>query len=234
MPDFQEKPITQFIKALSKEWWSLMSCAVFTIIGLYSAIRNKSNTWVVVASFVAAVLLFCVAAYRTWKHEYDAKIEALGKHYKERPLLILEVTRHDGSISFWNGVIARNERIFNIQNYGERAARFITIKPIPSALGNLTLCFSQIDVLPVTGSCTVRFEVLEKNGRSSSSTEIFLQFLRDHPPDAEKLYFDTAITYRDMDDKEVTNPVKMECECRLLKLRIMPPQPIQQESRHDS
>jgi hypothetical protein len=62
--------LLQFLKALLRQWWALMSCAVFTIIGIWAAARGKSNTWTVEISFAAAAFLLLMAAYRAWKEEY--------------------------------------------------------------------------------------------------------------------------------------------------------------------
>ena len=48
-----------------------MSCAVFTLLGLYALIASKSNSWLISASFVAAVLLALVAAFLAWNKQYS-------------------------------------------------------------------------------------------------------------------------------------------------------------------
>lgn len=60
-----------FVKALCKHWWALLSCAVFTGIGVFAAWSDKGNLWIVSASCVAAVLMLIVAAYRSWKDEHS-------------------------------------------------------------------------------------------------------------------------------------------------------------------
>ena len=226
MSELLRHPVAQFLRALSAKWWPLMSCAVFTVISIYAAVGNKSNRWSVTASLVTAVIMFVVAAYQAWKREYDAKMEALARHHRERPLLILEATRHDGNIDFWKMVIARRESVFRIQNYGDRAARFITIEPLQSASGKFTLVFDQVDVLPATGASVIRFETLEDGKRSagSSSTEMFLRFLSDNPANEAKLVFDTAIIYRDTDNTPMRDETRLECEYPLMKLKAAPAQ----------
>jgi len=59
----------QFGKAIGKRWWALMSCAVFTFLGLYVALMEKSNRWLLVASVLAAIGLFIVAAFGAWHDE---------------------------------------------------------------------------------------------------------------------------------------------------------------------
>jgi len=53
-----------------------MSCAVFTFIGLYGLILQKSNGWIVGASFSAAGVLFLVATFLAWNDEHNARIKA--------------------------------------------------------------------------------------------------------------------------------------------------------------
>ena len=53
-----------------------MSCAVFTFIGLYGLLLQKSNGWIVGASFSAAVILFLVAAFLAWNDEHNARVKA--------------------------------------------------------------------------------------------------------------------------------------------------------------
>ncbi len=60
----------QFLKTLLGRWWALMSCAVFTFIGIWAAARGKSNKWIVEISLAATAFLLLVAAYRAWKDEY--------------------------------------------------------------------------------------------------------------------------------------------------------------------
>jgi hypothetical protein len=48
-----------------------MGCAAFTILGVYVAASNRGNAWVVGGSALLAVMFFAVAAYRTWRDEYN-------------------------------------------------------------------------------------------------------------------------------------------------------------------
>lgn len=72
-------PIKTFACAFLGHWWELMGCAAFTLLGIYIAQSGRSNTWLVSASAILAVFFLIVAAYRTWKSEYDARLEAAGK-----------------------------------------------------------------------------------------------------------------------------------------------------------
>jgi len=61
-----------FLREFLREWWELMGCAAFTILGVYSAGAHKSNAWAVGGSAALAVLFLCVASFRAWKRQYDA------------------------------------------------------------------------------------------------------------------------------------------------------------------
>lgn len=59
-----------FLGALGKRWWALLSSATFTILGLYALATNKTSSWVVWASFVAAVAMLLVASALAWNDEH--------------------------------------------------------------------------------------------------------------------------------------------------------------------
>jgi hypothetical protein len=51
-----------------------MSCAIFTLLGLYVAVANKGNDWIVRAIFAIAVALLFVACFMAWRDEYRKRI----------------------------------------------------------------------------------------------------------------------------------------------------------------
>jgi hypothetical protein len=65
------KTLGLFFVALWKYWWALMSCAVFTFIGLYALVRGKSNSWTITAILITAGLLLLWASFLAWKKEHD-------------------------------------------------------------------------------------------------------------------------------------------------------------------
>lgn len=78
--------IEKYIGALLKHWWTLLSSAIFTAIGLYSLWQGKTNHWTIMASITTALILFFVASFQAWNEEHK-KLEAeLAKH--ERPDLM--------------------------------------------------------------------------------------------------------------------------------------------------
>jgi hypothetical protein len=59
-----------------------MSCAGFTILGVYIAATNKGNGWVVGGSAFLATVFFVVAAYRTWRDEHDTYTSEVAKNQR--------------------------------------------------------------------------------------------------------------------------------------------------------
>jgi hypothetical protein len=67
--------VVEFAKALFKHWWALMSSAVFTGLGIYSAWRAKTSQWIVAASIVLGVGLFFVSAFLAWNDERALRLK---------------------------------------------------------------------------------------------------------------------------------------------------------------
>jgi hypothetical protein len=77
-----EHPVRLFVAALLKHWWHLMSCAAFTILGVYTAGANKGNVWLVGGSAFLAPLFFGVAAYHAWLEEHDKYTGRVAKYQR--------------------------------------------------------------------------------------------------------------------------------------------------------
>jgi hypothetical protein len=69
--------IGPFLKALFRHFWTYMSCAVFTIAGIYAAASNKPNQWIVGCAFSLAGLGILISAFLAWKDEYSGRAAAL-------------------------------------------------------------------------------------------------------------------------------------------------------------
>jgi hypothetical protein len=65
-----------FFRAWFREWWALMGCASFTILGIYAAALNKSNAWVVWGSCGLGAAFFFVASCRVWAREHETRMRA--------------------------------------------------------------------------------------------------------------------------------------------------------------
>jgi hypothetical protein len=66
-----QSPFRLFAKGLFKHWWALLSCAAFTVLAVFAAESNQSNTWTIWGTTVLAGVFFIVAAFRTWKDEHE-------------------------------------------------------------------------------------------------------------------------------------------------------------------
>ena len=65
-----------FSRSIIKKWWALSSCAVFTLLTLYSLVFHKSNEWVIVFYVIALLGLFFWAAFLAWDEEHKARAKA--------------------------------------------------------------------------------------------------------------------------------------------------------------
>src|ERR1700733_190415 len=79
-----------YLKALWKHWWPLLSCAVFTVIGVYAAATNRSNTWGARVSVGAAFVLLLVASFLAWRDEHVG-YESERERNKRVPEIAIEV-----------------------------------------------------------------------------------------------------------------------------------------------
>lgn len=70
-------------------WWVLMSCAVFTFLGLYAEVFKKDNHWIIRDSFIIAGLSVIVAIALAWRDEHRKLIAEMRKNAK--PLFKAEI-----------------------------------------------------------------------------------------------------------------------------------------------
>jgi hypothetical protein len=116
--------ILQFIEAVWKYWWALMSCAAFTILGVWAEYFSKTNHWIVKASFVLTVLFLLIACFFAWRDQHskvNALTEQLGRAEKvysdARPRMGINVIGGSG-IKAWNEAadagIHRSTSLFSI------------------------------------------------------------------------------------------------------------------------
>jgi len=72
--------IREYAKPVFGHWWASMSCAAFTIVGVYSAAFGKSGHWVVVSSFVLAFTALVIATGQAWRDEYNKLLQERAKN----------------------------------------------------------------------------------------------------------------------------------------------------------
>ena len=63
-----------YLKAVRKHWWPLMSCALFTLLGMWVLYADKSNAWAVRAMFAVAGFCLFWAGYRAWLEERNKRV----------------------------------------------------------------------------------------------------------------------------------------------------------------
>jgi hypothetical protein len=80
-----------FLWAVIKYWWASMSCAVFTALGIYLTLAQKSNHWIVVANALLAVLFLVLATFLAWRDEHIQL--QLERKKTQRPLFRIEAER---------------------------------------------------------------------------------------------------------------------------------------------
>jgi hypothetical protein len=68
--------IVRFLNAVGKHWWTLMSCAVFTLLGMWVLYASKNNGWALQATFGLAVFCLFWACFLAWRDE-ERKVKEL-------------------------------------------------------------------------------------------------------------------------------------------------------------
>ncbi len=76
--------LRQFLAALLKRWWALMSCAAFTALGLIAALSKRSNVWTIGGTALLALAFLLYAAFGVWRDEHGRLLEASVK--EQRPV----------------------------------------------------------------------------------------------------------------------------------------------------
>jgi hypothetical protein len=208
-----------FLKSMLKRWWALMSCAVFTGIGVYAAAESKSNTWIVWASSVAAIALFVVAAFLSWNEEHNARVQAETQLDDQRPRIMFGLlTAPD-----WTTLDVVGEYVFTLRNYGKRPATYVSVQPLVSSSGNFTIHFEELDVLPPNGHYrAIRHDVDDGQRRWVLDKRKLWEFFHNRPledPPIQK--FDIVISFRDVVEHEPTT-AQMEFDINTRKITILP------------
>jgi hypothetical protein len=85
----------EFIKAVAKRFLVLMSCAAFTFVGIFAEATNKSNSWIVGASFILASFMFILAIYQAWRDERIARVRL---ERESGPNILLKFPGEEGAM----------------------------------------------------------------------------------------------------------------------------------------
>jgi hypothetical protein len=86
-----------YFRRLLKQWFSLMSCAVFTFLGWYLAKYPQTPDWIYEANKILAIFFLFLAGFLVWRHEYKERLAVIAKD--TRPNFQVDVSRifHDAT-----------------------------------------------------------------------------------------------------------------------------------------
>jgi hypothetical protein len=63
-----------YLKAVLSHWWTAMSCAVFTFLGVYATLAGKGGMWVVWTTAGLAIGFLFSGTFFAWRKEYLANV----------------------------------------------------------------------------------------------------------------------------------------------------------------
>jgi len=209
--------ILAFAMAFIKRWWALMSCAVFTILGLYCLITNKTNSWLIGASFVASAFLFVVAGFLAWNDEHRERMTAEQQLRDEEPKIMFSLLSEPD----WTSLDSFGEYVFTVTNYGKRPARYLRIEPIDSVAGVFRLNFQDTDILPGDGHYrAIQHWISEGtvNGAPLDKRKLW-EFFHNCDIRLKAAQFDVLIDFIDMQDrKQVRAIMRFDLDTKKLSI----------------
>jgi hypothetical protein len=210
------KELWPFIEAVGRHWWALMSCAIFTGLGVFIAWGNKSNMWAVEASIAAAVICVFIACYLAWRDERkgvlksEAERNKIQKMYEDqRPILGLNLVGTEGMKAWMETNIPVH---FAIQHLSGRVATSVRFDPIISKLGKYALQFDAIahvdppvqkvmtyDVQDV-GHISLGYRDRDRIGNINS--ELLRHFVLDSPEEENDWEYPLVAHFKDVNEEQ--------------------------------
>jgi hypothetical protein len=196
-----------------------MSCAVFTLIGLYALIKGKSNAWIIGASLTAAVVFFYVAAFLAWREEYIKRLQAEKQLNDEEPRVIFGLVN---PLIEWSSLVGSGEYVFTLTNCGKRPATYVRVQPVTSLAGTFTIYFEDRDVLRPDGHYQpIKHEISDGNKTAVLDKKMLWDFLHNNPAERQTIEFDVIVRFKDgQDAKEIK--FKMQFDLNSKKFSIVP------------
>lgn len=203
-----------YIRAVGKHWWALMSCALFTGLGMWIFYADKSNGWAIRATFSLAGFCLLIACYLAWYDEHirvlaveDEKRKLHAKFFDERPFLGIEAHSMEGPKTWREHPVPVT---FSIHHLSGRVPTSIRFEPILSLLGKFSLHF---DAIPhaekhpkgiryrvhQVGAPPLSAHDLEKIG--NIERELLRQFLDDSPSELMELNYTLIAHFKDGGDE---------------------------------
>jgi hypothetical protein len=209
-----ETDIIAFGLALGKKWWVLMSCALFTGLGMWVLYADKSNAWATRATFSLAGFCLLVACYLAW-HDEHARVAVLedetrklqDKYFGQRPLLGIETHSVEGPKAWREHAVPVT---FSVHHLSGRVPTAICFDPVPSLLGKFLLHFDAIPHaekhpkgiryrVEQVGAPRLGAHDLEKIGNIEG--ELLRLFLDDSPPELMELSYNLIVHFKDGEEK---------------------------------
>ena len=202
-----------FFLAFGANWFTKMSGPLtvpFTIGALFAPV-----TWAKAICAALAIVCGGGASYAIWEHERkklcteeELRKQTEAKLYDGRPLLVLHVAEVAGTrekpILIYDKSPAPPPRkkklpkfVVQIQNCGNRTARWIDAEVVRSDQGNYLLTFGRIPSLEPSSSLSLPFEVRKVHTENSATLDDFLYDTRDG---TYVTWYDFKIHFRDTDD----------------------------------
>ena len=211
-----------FILAFGANWFTKMSGPLtvpFTVGALFAP-----STWA--KALLAALAIVCggVASYGVWAQERkklcaeeEARKQAESRMYDGRPLLVLRVAEIAGSRESPGINYDKSPRppvenkklpkfVIDIQNCGNRTARWITVGSTLSSQGNYRLTFGRITVLESKSSSPLSFEISKVAGGHRAELD---DFLADTPNETYVVWYDVEILFRDTDESTKSDVARL-------------------------
>jgi hypothetical protein len=206
--------IIAFGLALGKKWWALMSCALFTGLGMWIFYADKSNAWAIRATFALAAFCVLIACYLAWRDQHvrvrvleDEKSKLQDRYFDERPLLGIETHSVEGPKTWREHQVPVT---FSIHHLSGRVPTAIHFEPILSILGKFSLHFDAVPHaekhpksvgyrVEQVGASRLSAHDLEKIGNLEG--ELLRQFLDNSPPELIELSYNLKAHFKDGEDE---------------------------------
>ena len=210
-----------YLNAVRKHWWPLMSCALFTGLGMWIFYADKSNAWAIRATFALAGFCLLIACYLAWHDEHtrvaaveDEKRKLQNKYFDERPLLGIETHSVEGPKTWREHAVPVT---FSLHHLSGRVPTAIHFEPILSLLGKFSLHFDAVPHaekhpkgigfrVEQVGAPRLSAHDLEKIGNIEG--ELLRQFLDDSPPELVELSYNLNAHFKD-GEEEYTQPFRL-------------------------
>ncbi len=217
------KDFGRWLLAVLVEWYGwLPSSAIAALIDRGNALGWWQPGKKAAISVMAAGAVF--SFFEAWRKQYIAKTKSEKNNYDGRPQLMLSV---NSDAKFWTD----QSFIFFIQNYGQRAATFVKIDRIESSNKTYTLdlYLLQSEVLIPRMRPVLEFRVLkhpfiwsEHADKQSHTLDMLIKFLEDCDTGLFSNGLDVFVRFRDTDQSEHTNRMKIKWHNFNKRLEILP------------